>query len=89
MVAHIGNEAKLEAIKLASLIRSNGGNSLVAPSRGLKSQLKYAVHIKATEVIIIGDDEIESGLFPVRNLANSEQKSFRKEEIINMFTQNQ
>ena len=89
MVAHIGNEAKLEAIKLASLIRSNGGNSLVAPSRGLRSQLKYAVHIKATEVIIIGDDEIESGLFPVRNLANSEQKSFRKEEIINMFTQNQ
>ena len=89
MVAHIGNEAKLEAIKLASLIRSNGGNSLVAPSRGLKSQLKYAVPIKATEVIIIGVDEIESGLFPVRNLANSEQKSFRKEEIINMFTQNQ
>ena len=89
MVAHIGNEAKLEAIKVASLIRSNGGNSLVAPSRGLKSQLKYAVHIKATEVIIIGDDEIESGLFPVRNLVNSEQKSFRKEEIINMFTQNQ
>jgi len=89
MVAHIGNEPKLEAIKLASLIRSNGGTSLVAPSRGLRSQLKYAAHIKATEVIIIGDDEIESGLFPVRNLANSEQKSFRKEEIINMFTQNQ
>ena len=89
MVAHIGNEAKLEAIKLASLIRSNGGTSLVAPSRGLRSQLKYAAHIKATEVVIIGDDEIESGLFPVRNLANSEQKSFRKEEIINMFTQNQ
>ena len=89
MVAHIGNEAKLEAIKLASLIRSNGGTSLVAPSRGLRSQLKYAAHIKATEVVIIGDDEIESGLFPVRNLVNSEQKSFRKEEIINMFTQNQ
>ena len=89
MVAHIGNEAKLEAIKLASLIRSNGGTSLVAPSRGLRSQLKYAAHIKATEVVIIGEDEIESGLFTVRNLVNSEQKSFRKEEIINMFTQNQ
>ena len=86
MVAHIGDAAKLEAIKLCSQIRSNGGTSLVAPSRGLRSQLRYASHIKATEVVIIGDDEIQSGSFPVRNLGNSEQKNFSKSDILEMFS---
>ena len=86
MVAHIGNAAKLEAIKLCSQIRSNGGTSLVAPSRGLRSQLRYASHIKATEVVIIGDDEIQSGSFPVRNLGSSEQKNFSKSDILEMFS---
>jgi histidyl-tRNA synthetase len=85
MVAHIGNKAKQEAIKLSSEIRSNGGTSLVGPSRGLRSQLRYASHIKATEVVIIGDEEIQNGSFPVRNLGNSDQSNFSKADIIKMF----
>ena len=85
MIAHIGSEAKLEAIKLSSQIRLKGGTSIVAPSRGLRSQLRYASHIKATEVVIIGDEEIQNGSFPVRNLGNSEQKNFSKSDILKMF----
>ena len=48
--------------------------------------MRYASHIKATEVVIIGDDEIQSGSFLVRNLGNSEQKNFSKSDILEMFS---
>ena len=73
LIAHMGTPAKTEAIKLASQIRSTGCRTVIGPSRGLKSQLRYANSIKASHCIIIGDDELKDGTYTVRNLNDSDQ----------------
>ena len=86
LIAHMGTPAKTEAIKLASQIRSRGCRTVIGPSRGLKSQLKYANSIKASHCIIIGDDELKDGTYTVRNLNDSDQNRLSPKAIIEKFS---
>ena len=74
MVAHLGNEAKLAASRIASDLRKAGVASVVAPpGRGLRSQLRYANATGCTHAVIIGDDELARGVATLRDLAKSQQ----------------
>ena len=73
LLAYMGEISKTHAIKIASLIRQSGGSAVLGPSRGLKSQMKYASSIDASYVVIIGDQEIEKGVYKIKNLSTSEQ----------------
>ena len=86
LIAHMGTPAKTEAIKLASQIRSRGCRTVIGPSRGLKSQLRYANSIKASHCIIIGDDELKDGTYTVRNLNDSDQNRLSPKAIIEKFS---
>jgi len=68
MFAHMGELAKKESIRLSSEIRQLGGEAFVGPSRGLRSQMRYASNMNASHTIIIGDDELSSGSYTVRDL---------------------
>ena len=86
LIAHMGTPAKTEAIKLASQIRSTGCRTVIGPSRGLKSQLRYANSIKASHCIIIGDDELKDGTYTVRNLNDSDQNKLSPKALIEKFS---
>jgi len=74
-VAHIGDEAKLEAMKLASTLRRDGIAVTTAMSdRSLKAQLRQADNSGSNYVAIIGQDEVKSGAVTLRNMITGEQQ---------------
>lgn len=81
-VANIGDKADVYAQKLVDDLRKN---SICAEkdlmSKSLKAQMKYADKIGAKYTVVIGDDEIESGVVTVKNMSNGEQ---RETQIINL-----
>ena len=41
--------------------------------RNIKNQFKYADRIKAKKTVIIGQDELESGAYAVKDMATAQQ----------------
>ena len=81
-IAHMGEEAKNEAVKLASKLR-RGGISLIQAqgSRSLKAQLRQANSLGAKHAIIIGEEEVKSDRVILRDMNTSEQKAVAKSEL--------
>ena len=76
IMIHIGSAASLEVIKIASNLRNEGMNIVIAPDgRSLRGQMRYAESMNASYVIIIGQNEIDSGLAQVKDMSNGIQKS--------------
>jgi histidyl-tRNA synthetase len=74
-IAHLGNEAKLEAVKLASTLRKDGIAAIMAAGdRSLKGQLRQADSFGSSYVAIIGEDEVKSGAVTLRNMMTGEQQ---------------
>jgi len=83
LIAHLGQAAKKEALKLSSSLRKSGISAVVGPTgRGLRSQLRYASSIDATHAVIIGDDELQKGVVVLRDLSASEQREVKPDELI-------
>jgi len=81
-IAFIGEEAKDEAIKLASkLRRANIGVVEAASGKSLKAQLKQADALGARHTIIIGEQEIETGTVILRDMTTSQQKTVPLSEL--------
>jgi histidyl-tRNA synthetase len=75
-IAHLGNEAKLEAVKLASTLRKDGIAAIMGTGdRSLKGQLRQANSIGSSYVAIIGEDEVKSSAVTLRNMMSGEQKT--------------
>ena len=74
-VAYIGDKANLYATKYVEKLREN---EIYAEKdimgRSLKAQLKYADKKQAKFVITIGDNEIETGKAPLKNMATGESE---------------
>ena len=87
LVAHMGEAAKLEAIKLSSELRKASIPAILGPvGRGLRSQLRYASSINASHVVIIGDDELQKGIVQLRDLVKSEQQEISPDRLIDALT---
>ena len=82
MVVHLGDAAKAAGVRIASELRSAGVAATLAPPRGLRAQLRYASNSGATHALIIGDDELASGVAALRDLARSTQADVPLTEII-------
>ena len=82
LVAHLGEAAKREAIKLSSNLRKTGIPAVLGPAgRGLRSQLRYASSINSTHAVILGDDELEKGVVILRDLVKSEQRELAPDQL--------
>ena len=87
LVAHLGDAATREALKLASKLRRKGTAAIVAPAaRSLRSQLRYASSINATHAVILGEDELQKGVVVLRDLAKSEQEEVDPQRLIQMLS---
>ena len=75
VVAYLGDEAKGEALSLASRLRSNGIWAVLAPAgRSLRAQLRYANSLGVPYALILGEDEIRRGAVVLRDMAKGEQR---------------
>ena len=73
-IATMGDNAVKKALSMTTALRGEGffvEYDLV--ERGLKPQMKYADKIGAKFVIVLGDNEIESGNAKLKNMATGEQ----------------
>jgi len=75
-IAHLGNEARDEAIKLASRLRRAGTGTIMATGqRSLKAQLRQANTPAISHAVIIGEQEVNTGTVILRDMVNARQKT--------------
>jgi len=73
-LAPMGDKAMCKVCELVSLLRSEGFRAecdLIG--RGIKAQMKYANKIGAEYVVVIGDNEIESGCAGLKDMSSGEE----------------
>ena len=81
-IAHIGDEARDEAIKLASKLRQAGiGNIVTTGNKSLKAQLRQANTPGIHYTVIIGEQEVKTGTVILRDMVNARQKTIPPSEL--------
>lgn len=81
-VCTVGEEFRNHALDLAEKIRSMGVNTAVDLSdKKLGDQLKTANKHKIPFVICIGEDEVKTGEYTLKNMDSREEKKVKLEEI--------
>jgi histidyl-tRNA synthetase len=81
-VACLGEEAKLEAIRLVSTLRQQGIAAIMATgNRSLKAQLRQANGFAIDRVAIIGEDEVKNHTVTLRNMVTGEQQTVAKDKL--------
>ena len=73
-IAALGERAMVKALGITEALRAEGMYAdCDIVGRSLKAQMKYANKTGAKYTLIIGDSEIDSGVAPLRNMADSTQ----------------
>ena len=73
------------ANKLANTLRENGLNTAVDLSgKKLGDQVKIANKLNIPYIICVGEDEVKSGLYGVKNMDSGEEKKVKIEEIVDV-----
>lgn len=81
-LAYLGEKAKVEAIKLARNLRSEGIECwLEFKERSLKNQLSRASKLGAAWTLIVGENEVRSGRYQIKNMKTGEQVDASENEI--------
>jgi histidyl-tRNA synthetase len=77
MVTNFGEETLAKSLEAVALLRRNGVNSEIYPENSkIKKQFEYADKKKIPYVLILGSDEIEKGIYLLKNMKTGEQKNF-------------
>jgi histidyl-tRNA synthetase len=81
-IAHIGDEAREEAIKLASQLRQTGICSIAATGqKSLKAQLRQANNLGVRYAVIIGEEEVKTGRVSLRDMRSTQQETVTTGEL--------
>jgi histidyl-tRNA synthetase len=81
-IAYLGEPAFRRALEIARRFRQEGRRVLYGFTRGsLKSQLRQANSVAARTVLIVGEGELASGRYPVRDMAAGTQTEMTLEEL--------
>ena len=82
-LAHLGPQARREALRLVNVLRRAGvGAWLSFGERGLRSQLREAGKRGVRYTIILGEDELAAGVATVRDMQAGEQVSVELAELV-------
>lgn len=83
-LAPLGDAAFQKATLLAKTLRQGGVScALDFESRSLKSAMRLANKLGAAHVLILGDNELASGSYPLKRMADSTQMILSEEEFLN------
>jgi histidyl-tRNA synthetase len=81
-IAYVGDEAKEEAIKLASSLRQAGIGVIEAlGNKSLKAQMRQANSLGARYAVIIGEEELKSKTVILRDMASAQQKAIPVKQV--------
>lgn len=81
-IAALGDKALLKASALCAELRSEGYKAETdICSRGLKAQMKFADKIGAKFTVVLGDDEIDSGIAKLKDMAEGTVKEIKLAEL--------
>ena len=70
------------ALAMAGRLRAKGfAVEREISGRSLKAQMKYASKIGAKKVVFIGEDEIQKGIYTVKNMADGTSSAMTEEEL--------
>ena len=82
-IAALGDAAFDHATLLVRKLRAKGKRVyLDFDPRSLKSQMRLADKLQAKSVLIIGEEELKTGSFVLRDMATKEQRNITEEELI-------
>ena len=82
-VVTMGDDARLEGVKLVSQLRAKGLKAdLDHAARSMKAQFKYAGKIGVKKVLVIAGDELAKGVVKLRDMENSTEQEIARSEII-------
>lgn len=85
-VVSLGDKAKAFTYSFVNQMRNAGiKTEMDHMGRGLKPQMKYANKLNALNVIVLGDDEIESGMAKIKNMKTGEQEDIKLSEAEKYF----
>ena len=81
-IAYVGDEARDEAIKLASTLMRNGIGVIEAVGdKSLKAQLRQANNLGVGYAVIIGEQEVKSGTVILRDMTSAKQKTIPRAQL--------
>ena len=80
-IAALGEEATRQAANIAREIRQGGCSVELAPDGKLKRAMETANKLGARYTLIVGENEIASGRYALKNMASGEQEQIAREEI--------
>ncbi len=82
-LAHLGPQARREAVRLVDALRRAGVATWLAfGQRGLKSQMREADKRAVRFVVILGDDELARGVVVVRDMTTAVQTEVGQGELL-------
>jgi histidyl-tRNA synthetase len=82
-LAYLGEEAKKAGMELARFLRGEGGECLIEyKDRGLKSHLSRANKLRARWTVMIGPDELKSGVFKLKDMETGDQHDTTRDDIL-------
>ncbi|MCH3962896.1 MAG: histidine--tRNA ligase [Clostridium sp.] len=81
-IGSIGDTAKMESLKLANLLRENNLRcECDHMNRKVKAEMKYANKIDARFTVIIGEDEIKSGIAKFKRMDDGQQYELKLDDF--------
>ncbi len=86
-IVHFDDISFKESLRVVSALRKSGIKSEVYPDRvKIKKQMSYANKKGVPFVILIGDDEVKSGKYQLKNMKTGEQLKLELDELIEFLT---
>jgi len=78
-----GDREKVEALKVANFLRTHGVRTEVSYREGkIRKQFEFANKIGADYTIVVGENELKEGKYPLKNLHTREEQKLTLEEIL-------
>jgi len=82
-LAFLGEEAKKAGMDLARFLRHEGVECIIEyKDRVLKSHLSRANKLRARWVVMIGEDELKSGVFKLKDMETGDQYDTTRDDIL-------
>ena len=83
MIVNFGEKEGLHCLKLLKKLRENAVSAELYPSASkLKKQLQYADSKIVKYVLLVGEKEIESEIYTLKNMVDGSQKSLTLNELV-------
>ncbi len=83
MVTNFGEETLAASLNILSFLRNHDISAEIYPEDAkIKKQFEYADKKNVPFVIVIGSEEVEKGVYTLKNMASGQQESVNKENLI-------